>query len=219
MHNRFEESENAPRFSLSCLVNRCCAGRRRCSACAFDELVAAYQSPGRFYHTFDHVAAVLRTVDLLSHQCRDRFAVRLAAWYHDAIYDSRAGDNEERSADMARVALGRLGFPKDLVERVATLILTTKTHQIGNDPDAAVLLDADLAILGADAERYDQYAGAIRQEYAWVPDDAYKSGRAAILRRFAERAAIFQTPEMQAAYDKAARENLTREIARLTGAR
>src|SRR5690242_20725665 len=110
---------------------------------------------------------MLKTVDVLSDHCRDRGAVRLAAWYHDAVYDSHATDNEERSADMARSALSRLRVPGDRVESVARLILATKTHQTDGDPDAAVLLDADLAILGSEPEQYDRYAKAIRREYAW----------------------------------------------------
>src|SRR5262245_31364188 len=116
---------------------------------AFAQLVAAYQSPGRYYHTLEHVARVLETAERLSNHVRELAAVRLAAWYHDAVYDPRANDNEERSAEMARAALNALAIAPPLVDRVVQLILATKTHLTDCDPDAAVLLDADLAILGA----------------------------------------------------------------------
>jgi predicted metal-dependent HD superfamily phosphohydrolase len=184
---------------------------------SFNEIVAAYQSPGRFYHTLAHVADVLKTVDDLSDHCRDRGAVRLAAWYHDAVYDSHANDNEERSAAMARPALSVLGVSGDRIEAVARLILTTKTHQTDGDPDAAVLLDADVAIFGSEPQQYERDAKAIRREYAWVPEEQYRAGRANILQRFLGRAAIFQTTPMQAR-EETARDNLRREIARLTAA-
>src|SRR5262249_28318648 len=87
---------------------------------AFETLVQAYSAPGRFYHTLDHVMAVLATVEILASCARNLSAVKLAAWLHDVIYDSRASDNEERSARHAEGLCEELAIPEG--PRVAALI-------------------------------------------------------------------------------------------------
>ncbi len=119
----------------------------------FDEVCKAYAGPGRFYHTVDHVLAVLDRVDSLASIAENLNAVKLAAWLHDVIYDSKASDNEDRSADYAEQLCKELAIPEG--QRAAALIQKTKTHDAGDDIDAQVLLDADLAILGASESHYD----------------------------------------------------------------
>ena len=148
----------------------------------FAEILRAYSEPDRFYHTFDHVLAVLATVDSLASHAKNLNAVKLAAWLHDVIYDSKASDNEERSADYALQLCKKLSIPEG--ELVADLIRKTKTHDAGGDTDAQVLLDADLAILGASESEYQAYTAKIRQEYAWVPEADYRNGRRQILEKF-----------------------------------
>jgi predicted metal-dependent HD superfamily phosphohydrolase len=182
----------------------------------FRQLVEHYGGAGRFYHNLAHLQDVLDHVDALRHRARDLPAVRLAAWFHDVIYDPRAADSEERSAAFAAEALRQLRAPPETVVRAAALILLTKTHQADDtNADAQVLLDADLAILGAPQNRYDSYSRAIRQEYAWVPDEKYREGRREVLRRFLRRPRIYRTPELSAALEAQARHNLNREIATL----
>ena len=178
-----------------------------------DEVVARYAEPHRRYHTLRHVEHVLATVDALSGG-RPSEAVVWAAWLHDVVYDTRAADNEERSADFARSRLPALGVAPATVDEVARLVLATKTHDASGD-DAAVLLDADLAILGADPRTYARYAAAVREEYAWVPDELYRAGRRAVLTSFLDRPAIFHTPAMRGEAEGAARANLAAEVATL----
>ena len=155
----------------------------------FDEIRRAYAGPGRFYHTLDHVLAVLATVESLASFAKNLNAVKLAAWLHDVIYDSKASDNEERSAEYAERLCEELAIPEG--HRVAALIRKTKTHDAGDDVDAQVLLDADLAILGASEADYQAYAENIRREYAWVPEPEYRKGRRQVLERFLTRPRIF----------------------------
>jgi predicted metal-dependent HD superfamily phosphohydrolase len=186
----------------------------------FADLVAAYGAPGRFYHNLDHLADVLATVRARGGQARDLTAVRFAAWFHDAVYDPRAADNEERSAAWAERALGELGVPPATAETVRRLILLTKTHAAEpEDSDGCALLDADLRILGAPAERYRAYAAAIRQEYAWVPEDAYRAGRGRVLRSFLARERIYTTRELSDALEAQARRNLQAELQELEAGR
>ena len=150
----------------------------------FEDVREHYAEPGRFYHTLDHVQTVLETVESLGSYARNLNAVKLATWLHDVIYDSKASDNEERSADYAERLCEKFSIPEGHL--VTSLILRTKTHDAGDDADAQVLLDADLAILGASEPAYRAYAEKIRQEYAWVPEPDYRQGRAAGLAELLE---------------------------------
>lgn len=176
----------------------------------FEEIERHYTKPSRFYHTLDHIQSVLETVERLGSHARNLDAVKLAAWLHDVIYDSRASDNEERSAAYAEQLGERLSLPWSRL--AASLILKTKTHDAENDADAQVLLDADLAILGASETEYQTYAEKIRQEYAWILETAYRQGRQRVLRSFLNRPIIFHFLSDREAL---ARRNLTAEIARL----
>jgi predicted metal-dependent HD superfamily phosphohydrolase len=179
---------------------------------AFDRLAAAYASPGRAYHTLDHIREVLRTLAPFREQLRNGEAVLFAAWLHDAVYDPRAKDNEERSADLAEAMLSDLGVSPDQTAEVRRLILLTKTHDPEDvDNDGCLLVDADLAILGATPEEYRRYAAAIREEYAWVPGEAYRSGRRAVLEHFLQRPRIYRTAAF-AVREEPAREHLRAEI-------
>src|SRR5579875_1866229 len=155
----------------------------------FEEVREHYSGPGRFYHTLDHVQNVLQTVESLGSYARNLNAVKLAAWLHDVIYDSRASDNEERSADCAVRLCEKLSITEGRL--VAALIRKTKTHDAEGDADAQVLIDADLAILGAKEPAYRIYTEQIRHEYAWVPEQEYRTGRRQVLERFLTRPKIF----------------------------
>ena len=155
----------------------------------FEDVVKMYAGPGRFYHTLNHIEAVLESVESLGSFARNLNAVKLAAWLHDVIYDSRASDNEERSAEYAERCCKKLSIPDGPL--VALLILKTKTHAAGDDVDAQVLIDAYLAILGASESAYRAYAESIRHEYAWVPEATYRMGRRQVLERILARPSIF----------------------------
>jgi predicted metal-dependent HD superfamily phosphohydrolase len=182
----------------------------------FDDLVARYAEPQRHYHNLEHVAEVLKVAAKLADAGGNADGIALAVWYHDAVYDPRAKDNEERSAALAVAVLAPLGVPKELLERVADLIrATAHTTAVPADAESAILLDADLAILGAEVGRYRRYADAIRGEYAWVDDAAYREGRAKVLETFLARDRIYRTERMFAAGEEAARANLRWEVERL----
>ena len=183
----------------------------------FADLCRRCSEPGRAYHNLDHVAAMLGTVSEFGDMLYDEVAVCLAVWFHDVVYDSRRGDNEEQSAAYAAEVLNRGGASPSLLPVVERLILATKAHQAPvDDTDCQILLDADLAILGASAAEYDRYAQAIREEYAWVPEDDYRAGRRRVLESFLGRARIYYTDALFERHEQAARVNLRRGIEGLT---
>lgn len=180
---------------------------------AFDQLVTAYSEAGRYYHTLTHIQHVLATLADLRALAVNWPAVYLAAWFHDVIYDSHAADNEERSAALADITLAELVVAPEIIAATSRMILNTKTHHAEPDDfDSLVLLDADLAILGAPARQYDEYSRAIRQEYAWIAEADYRAGRKAVLQRFLQRDRLYFTAQIYNALQERARQNLLREI-------
>lgn len=180
------------------------------------ELIALWQQPHRRYHDVRHLTEVLDRVDVLAHHARDADAVRLAAFTHDAVYDPRAaaGANEAASGDVAREVLADLGHPA--VRDVVRLVLLTATHDAGDDdPDGQVLCDADIGVLAADAERYASYAAGVRAEYVHVPDDAFATGRSAVLGQLLGHDRLFATTTGHELWERAARANVEAELHRL----
>jgi predicted metal-dependent HD superfamily phosphohydrolase len=182
------------------------------------DLWARYGENGRFYHNHTHLHHVLTTIEAICAPARPTAALLLAAWYHDAIYDPRAGDNEAQSAALARQQLKAAGLDRELVDEVARLILLTEKHEVAEAglslrerENGRILLDADLAILGTDPDRYRQYAQAIRREYAFVPEAKYRQGRTAVLHRLLARQPLYYTRFMQV-HSQQARRNMTAEL-------
>jgi predicted metal-dependent HD superfamily phosphohydrolase len=177
------------------------------------ELLTRYAEPHRRYHDLTHLREVLDAVDGLAAYAVDPDAVRLAAWFHDAVYDGRPGADEEASARLAEARLPACGVASSRVAQVARLVRVTAGHAPADDDrDGIVLCDADLAILAADPPRYRSYSAAVRAEYAHVPAAAFRQGRRAVLEDLLARPALYRTPTAQAAWTGAARRNLTREI-------
>jgi predicted metal-dependent HD superfamily phosphohydrolase len=179
-----------------------------------DELLAAYATD-RGYHDTRHLAEVLDRIEELREAGEefDQEAVTLAAWFHDAVYDGRAGA-EERSARWARVALA--GRP--VAEEVARLVRVTERHwPADDDANGCVLSDADLAILAATPERYREYTADVRREYVHVPDDLFRPGRAAVLGELLAKRSLFHTAHAREHWEARARANVGAELATLIG--
>jgi predicted metal-dependent HD superfamily phosphohydrolase len=200
---------------------------RRAGATAVDaaidgagaDLRDRWAEPHRHYHTPAHLRAVLATVDEAIDHADDADAVRLAAWFHDAVYDPHAtgAENEAASAGLAVAVLSVLGLPAGRVEEVRRLVLVTAAHAPEpGDRDGELLCDADLAVLARPAADYDAYAAAVRREYAHVDDAAFRAGRAAVLRRLLDLPALYRVPALAARWEQPARANLARELAALT---
>lgn len=177
------------------------------------ELDARYGEPHRRYHTRAHLIAVLDLVDELAGHAAAPEIVRLAAWFHDAVYDPERADNEERSARLAARMLADTDLAPEAVAQVVRLVELTATHApASGDRDGQVLCDADLAILGAEPGAYAAYAAAVREEYAFVPEEFFRAGRAEVLRGILAQPALFHTPEARDRFEERARHNISTEL-------
>lgn len=180
-----------------------------------DALLAAYADPARGYHDTRHLTEVLGRLDELADAGTpfERLPVELAAWFHDGVYDGRP-DAEERSAAWAESGLA--GLDPSLVTEVARLVRLTETHRpAADDPNGCALSDADLAILAAPQSRYEEYVADVRREYAHVPDDEFRTGRAAILADLLAKPHLFHSAHAREHWEPVARANVESELTRL----
>jgi predicted metal-dependent HD superfamily phosphohydrolase len=179
-------------------------------------LITRYSEPHRRYHSTKHLLHVLTMIDRLADD-HDVFLVRLAAWFHDAVYAIPAGQvsNEEASARLALRELSRVGIEQEDLNQVARLVRLTESHLPGpRDPEGELLCDADLAILAAEPAGYADYVAAVREEYAQLPEEQFLAGRLAVLTELADRE-IFRTAKGRQLTD-AARANLATELQALS---
>jgi predicted metal-dependent HD superfamily phosphohydrolase len=200
----------------------------------FDAVVDRHREPHRHYHGLRHVAWVVRHVEALAEheQVGDMGAVVAAAFFHDAVYQPTASDNEEASARLARRELTGLAdpaWPIDRIERVAAMIVATATHltpsthlspsadehEHDRDHDTAVLLDADLGVLGTEPGAYQSYVNGVRAEYVHVGPAAWRDGRRAVVQALADRSQLYRTGTARRWWEARARANLTAELASL----
>jgi predicted metal-dependent HD superfamily phosphohydrolase len=185
----------------------------RAAQAQFEQIAAQYGDPERHYHNRDHLVTLFQFIEYGRAFSRDLTAVRLAGWFHDIVYNSRAADNEARSADYATAVLTEWGVDESRITAVTNLIHYTSDHRPPrDDPDAHLLLDADLAILAAPQPRYDAYAAQIRCEYGWVAEPIYRTQRRLVLARFLARPQIYRLPPLRQ-YERQARQNIRRELA------
>lgn len=218
-------------------------GRSPAARSLHDRLVERHREPHRRYHDLRHVGWVVRHVRELasSEPVDDLDAVIVAAWFHDAVHQGRPGDDERASADLARRELTQLAiWQSERIDRVAQLVLATAhltdrpdpvivepgaaepgtahpgvadAHNVGSD--AAVLIDADLGVLAAPPAAYLDYARGVRAEHPGLDENAWRTGRSAVLRSLLDRPSIFVTPTARTRWEPRARANLSAELATL----
>jgi len=184
------------------------------------ELVSAYTAADRHYHDLRHIEALLGLAHACASAITDGDAVEAAIWFHDAVYDTRRSDNEERSAALA---MARLAGSTDegRIARIAAMIRATAGHAMPDFTDAAagrdcaLFLDMDLAILGSPCPDFDVYEAAVRREYDWVSEPQWTLGRRAVLAQFLTPRKVAPRRRFRASHEAAARRNLARAIARL----
>lgn len=178
----------------------------------------SYQSPGRFYHSWDHALACVEALRTIP--CESGQVTFLALLFHDAVYVAGRKDNESLSADLAVAILrqhSKLG--EAALSEIHAIILATRDHKApsATSHDLKAALDIDMSILGSSPEDYARYASAVRQE--WCPsvtsDQKFTAGRITFLKGVLAEPRIFNLPEAVERWEAAARSNLLREVGEL----
>ena len=183
----------------------------------YRDVLLRYSEPHRHYHTGQHLAECFEKVQDIIALAEHPAEVLVGLWFHDAIYDTQRHDNELRSADWARSAARQLGVGVDSAQRIHDLIMFTRHSAAPVGVDAQVLVDADLSILGAPPARFQEYEAQVRSEYAWVPDEIFRSTRARILKELLGRPHLYSTANFQERYEAQARRNLQQSLKHLEG--
>jgi predicted metal-dependent HD superfamily phosphohydrolase len=178
------------------------------------ELERAYTEPQRHYHTLDHVEQCLAWLDWCWALAAEPHELAIALWFHDAIYDPRSAANEARSAAYARTSLMVAGVPEARIERIEAMIVATGEHASA-EADLGLLVDIDLAILGASPEAFARFEQQIRAEYAHVSSADYARGRSQVLRQLGARDPLYVTPFMRGELEDQARRNLHQALQQL----
>jgi predicted metal-dependent HD superfamily phosphohydrolase len=181
----------------------------------FAALTARFAEPHRHYHTAQHISECLAHFDSSHSLCEQPLEVELALWFHDAIYEPRAKDNEEQSAQWALRVMQECNLAEAAQERVGALIMATCHDALPESQYAKVLVDIDLSMLGADTTRFDEYEDQVRAEYNWVPGFLFRRKRREILAGFLARSTIYSTTHFKHQLEKKARDNLARSLSAL----
>lgn len=181
------------------------------------QLLATYGEAQRRYHTLQHLTECLSLFSRYMHIAARPAEIEAAIWFHDAIYDVMAHDNEIRSAAWAAEALSSAGVSTERVEAIGQLILATRHAALPKGQDQELLVDIDLAILGAGRGRFEEYETQVRAEYAWVPEPLFRQKRAEVLAGFLARQPIYNTAPLRETFERQARENLAYSLQQLRG--
>ncbi len=178
----------------------------------FDMLLGRYSEPHRRYHTVQHLSECVAAFEFSACCAANAGAVEAAIWFHDAIYDPTSHENELRSAQLAFTELTAVGICVDSARRVSDLVLATKHSTMPMTQDERIIVDIDLAILGAAPTRFAEYEDQIREEYSWVADSVFYAKRKAVLASFLARGTIYSTQRFRSLFEAQARSNILNTI-------
>ena len=182
----------------------------------WSELQSKYSNPTRHYHILAHLDNLIEQLLPIRNKIENWQVLIFSVAYHDIIYNTLKKDNEERSAVFAYERMTLLNFPSTLKEKCGLQILSTKHHRLNDDADTNYFTDADLSILGSDADSYITYTKQIRKEYSYFPDMLYKPGRRKVLAGFLEMENIFKTKYFRDKFEVQAKINISGELKSLS---
>ncbi|MES3000076.1 MAG: N-methyl-D-aspartate receptor NMDAR2C subunit [Pseudomonadota bacterium] len=190
-------------------------GRPAADEGLYRRLYTCWSEPHRRYHSTQHLHECMQNFDAVRGLAIEPGEVALGLWFHDAFYDAQRSDNETRSADWAAQSVRQSGLDEDVAGRVHALVMATLHTAAPEGPDAQLLVDIDLSILGAEAARFDESNRQIREEYAHVPEEQFRIGRRRVLTGFLGRPRLYSTEHFHSQLETRARSNLQRALDRL----
>jgi predicted metal-dependent HD superfamily phosphohydrolase len=178
----------------------------------WNEIFVHYNESHRKYHNFSHLEQLFNILLSVKNEIDNWDCILLSMFYHDLIYDVNFHDNEEQSANIAKIRLEQLKFPVKIIKKCIDIILASKKHHLSDDKDTNYFLDADLSILGSDWDKYNQYSQNIRIEYIIYPDNMFFEGRILVLKKFQNQNNIFKTDFFKNKFEMIAQQNISKEI-------
>jgi len=138
-------------------------------------------------------------------------AVELAIWFHDAIYNFPAYENEKLSAAFFMEKSANL-LGTRFRESVEALIIATEHIRPPEDPDQRILVDVDLSSFGLPWDQFAADGKNIRQELHYLSDAEFYAGQIAFMEALLSRERIFNTAHFHDSYEAKARENVSRYL-------
>lgn len=181
----------------------------------FQQLCAAYQEPHRHFHTLQHLQECFECWMGWRNEAAHPHEIGMALWFHDAILNVKRHDNEARSARWVNEALREAGCAPEVALRVRDLVIATRHDAPLQNIDAQLIMDIDLAILGASSTRFDEYTQQLRQESASVTDFIYQRRHLKNLQTYLSSMPIYHTGRARALLESRARDNITQAMAGL----
>ncbi len=175
-------------------------------------LCTLYAEPHRHYHTFAHIEDLVNHAETVKTKIKDYDTFCFSIFYHDAIYNVRKRNNEEKSAELAETHLLKIGVNQTMIDKCIHQIIATKNHQKSLVNDTNLFLDIDMSILGSDTETYQKYSDNVRKEFNIYPRILYNRGRKKVLTKMLELPFLFHTKEYQETHENQARINIQNEI-------
>lgn len=179
------------------------------------EIEECHSGNKRHYHNLNHLNELLHHLEAVKDSIKNWDIILFTLFYHDIVYNASSSKNEEESAQLAAKRMKEIGVSHDAIQLCQSQILATKKHAKSTDSDTNYFLDADLAILGATSERYQEYCTQVRREYAIYPNFLYKRGRKRVVQHFLAMERIYKTEEFYDRYESQAKLNLREELKRL----
>ncbi|MCB1777062.1 MAG: hypothetical protein KDI50_06475 [Candidatus Competibacteraceae bacterium] len=182
----------------------------------YERLVEYYEGVHRHYHTLAHIRHCLYEFNQAAACMDDPDAVEIALWFHDAIYEPGAKDNEQRSAELFQKYAEASGCADSAFQRrIDNLIMITTHREQPSRKDEQFIVDIDLSGFGLPWDAFEQDGRRIRAECTEISDDVYYSGLIKFLQMLQERPTFFFTDFFQERYERAARKNIKRLITSL----
>ncbi len=178
-------------------------------------VAAMHDEKTRHFHTLQHVREGLRMLGVWREAAERPHEIAIALWFHHAALDVHRHDNEARSARVAMQELTTGGVTPEIARRVRDLVVATRRDGLPLTEDGKLMLDIDSSILGASAERYEEYETQLRREFGHVPDFVYRRKRMQTLQSLLARPRIYGTAVAHRRLDEPARANLLRKIEEL----
>lgn len=174
-------------------------------------LADRYSEPQRSYHTLAHIHHCLEQFDTARHLADDPDGLELAIWFHDAVFDPGADDNEARSARLFDSLLGP-HLPRERAAHIHRLIRDTEHPCEPEHNDGRLMVDIDLSSFGLPWDEFMRDTRANFAECGHQPGPQLVAGKCRFLNDLLSRSSIYLTRHFRERLEAQARSNIKRHM-------